>query len=840
MPKFKKSKSSFYRTLRQDSLNVTSRATASTSKFNVRDDIVPIVAGSASQETAGVCDEATAITIPNSCEPLEVPFELLSNNDNTEIESENDSSEDPIILESDESTNEPACMSSQNESTDMPQQLQQWALSNKVNNMALSNLLKILKPHFPNLPLDARTLLKTPRNTLTRLMDPGEFYYFGIEKQFIKLLQRHYKTISKQIISCEILVNVDGLPISKSSGSQLYPILISLHDSDLVTVVGLYHGYEKPKDSNNLLKEFVEEAIGLSNNGVCFMNNIIPFKIKGFLCDAPAKSFVRYTKGHNAYNSCTKCCQEGSYINNRICFTDIEFIKRSDEDFLLLRHEEHHTGTSILTNLPNFGLVSSFPLDPMHLIFLGVMKKLLVALWCEGKPPYKLSSRNLSVMKPRGLNEVKRWKATEFRQFLLYTGPLVTKSSLEKKYYQHFMVLHTAVFILSSSELTEDKLVYAESLLEYFVKKFPVLYSVQYMSHNIHNLLHLTDDCRHFGNLNKFSAFQFENFLQVLKKLIRKSDKPLKQVINRISEIENVELRIPCLKNKHNQPRTHASGPLPNGYYNPQYIEHFFPNFTVKIISPDNCCGLANGNIINFENFVTSLKNEVRIVGRKFKNIGDFYEKPCPSSDLGVLEVSELDDNLEIWQLSEIKLNNIMVLAWHIVMFVEEERVEVFPKCWVINNNLGYWPNQKKASGILPLIKGCSMPEKDKWDVVRIRIIKKNKIYDDYAQASLAASKACYKTDVDESTECDENTKTPSSSKGRRIIYNKKYSQEDEAFDSDDIESSDSLESIPSKPLRGTYRAETRKDDNYHVIPANPIGLCLGPVVQSRFKQRLS
>lgn len=70
-----------------------------------------------------------------------------------------------------------------------------------------------------------------------------------------------------------------------------------------------------------------------------------------------------------------------------------------------------------------------------------------------------------------------------------------------------------------------------------------------------------------------------------------------------------------------------------------------------------------------------------------------------------------------------------MVLAWHIVLFIDEERVETFPKCWVINNNLGYWPNTKKLSTITALIKGCSLPEKDTWDLVKIRIIGKNKIY---------------------------------------------------------------------------------------------------------------
>ena len=39
---------------------------------------------------------------------------------------------------------------------------------------------------------------------------------------------------------------------------------------------------------------------------------------------------------------------------------------------------------------------------------------------------------------PRRLQELDRWMATEFRQFLLYTGPLVLKGIVSKELFQHF------------------------------------------------------------------------------------------------------------------------------------------------------------------------------------------------------------------------------------------------------------------------------------------------------------------------------------------------------------------------------------------------------------------
>lgn len=41
--------------------------------------------------------------------------------------------------------------------------------------------------------------------------------------------------------------------------------------------------------------------------------------------------------------------------------------------------------------------------------------------------------------RPRSINEVKLWKAVEFRNFLLYTGPIVLRYILKKDLYDHFM-----------------------------------------------------------------------------------------------------------------------------------------------------------------------------------------------------------------------------------------------------------------------------------------------------------------------------------------------------------------------------------------------------------------
>ena len=47
-------------------------------------------------------------------------------------------------------------------------------------------------------------------------------------------------------------------------------------------------------------------------------------------------------------------------------------------------------------------------------------------------------------------------------------------------------------------------------------------------------------DVRKFGPLDNYSAFQFENYMQHKKKLLRKAEKPASQIARTILEKRNV------------------------------------------------------------------------------------------------------------------------------------------------------------------------------------------------------------------------------------------------------------------------------------------------------------
>jgi len=185
------------------------------------------------------------------------------------------------------------------------------------------------------------------------------------------------------------------------------------------------------------------------------------------------------------------------------------------------------------------------------------MKRLLL-VWLRGKKEIRISAGqakeittrllnlqrfvpSLFARKPRSLEEIDRWKATEFRQFLLYTGKLVLKGILQQDLYDHFLVLSTALCILVCPRLTQEHSQYAHRLLKYFVSKSKELYGNEFIVYNVHCLIHLANDAVEYGGLDGCSAFLFENYLQEMKRLIRSTKNPLVQIIKRLQESKNAE-----------------------------------------------------------------------------------------------------------------------------------------------------------------------------------------------------------------------------------------------------------------------------------------------------------
>lgn len=174
----------------------------------------------------------------------------------------------------------------------------------------------------------------------------------------------------------------------KSSSLSFWPILGRIHeDHQKPFVIGIFCGSKKPTPQE-LLEDFIKELSHGIRNGFDLFNMKIPLKVRAFICDAPARSYLKCIKPHTGYSCCERCVVGGEYFANRMTFPYNQNAppptKRTDTSFAVQEDEEHHLNVSPLTQVPKLGLVSNFALDYMHLVCLGVMRKLLL-VWISGK-----------------------------------------------------------------------------------------------------------------------------------------------------------------------------------------------------------------------------------------------------------------------------------------------------------------------------------------------------------------------------------------------------------------------------------------------------------------------
>lgn len=197
------------------------------------------------------------------------------------------------------------------------------------------------------------------------------------------------ENIETNVITLDI--SIEGLPLSKSSNVGFWPILglIKNFGNFHPFPIGLYYGDSKPNSCSDFLKLFIEEYLKQKITPIKINDREFYLNIRAFVCDVPATAFIKGIKGHCGYFGCGKCVQEGHFVQNRVCFPEMGTKLRTDESFANRQQKEHHNSDSPLEQI-KIKMVSQFPLDYLHLVCLGVTKKLL-DLWMNGP---LLSTRN--------------------------------------------------------------------------------------------------------------------------------------------------------------------------------------------------------------------------------------------------------------------------------------------------------------------------------------------------------------------------------------------------------------------------------------------------------------
>ena len=160
--------------------------------------------------------------------------------------------------------------------------------------------------------------MKTDQKATRTTLFNGEYTCFGVRNTIEKIVTANKFTDKK--INAD--VNIDGLPLLKSSSSQLWPILIRFSYFKPVPVA-LYCGYKKP-DMGEHLEEFVDEMEKLLSEPLVVNGSSYELSVYTFTCDAPARALLKGIVQHTGYYACERCTTKETSIKCRKVYDRIE------------------------------------------------------------------------------------------------------------------------------------------------------------------------------------------------------------------------------------------------------------------------------------------------------------------------------------------------------------------------------------------------------------------------------------------------------------------------------------------------------------------------------------
>lgn len=230
--------------------------------------------------------------------------------ENQDILPDREDSDSDVVVE-DEETTEDEDEIKKNEN--LRTSLRKWAIEFSIKHSALKSVIGIINLRFEKgsniLPEDPRTFLQTPRTVKTIALSDGEYWHNGFEN----CLKDVFVNISEHV-EISVNINMDGLPLFKSSKTEFWPILFNITEMPEVPpmAIGIFCGKTKCNNLDSFLLPFVEEMKKIMADGLVINSYKITVSIRCFVCDSPARAFIKGNK---------------TYIINCNCFLSYTFFQ---------------------------------------------------------------------------------------------------------------------------------------------------------------------------------------------------------------------------------------------------------------------------------------------------------------------------------------------------------------------------------------------------------------------------------------------------------------------------------------------------------------------------------
>ena len=372
----------------------------------------------------------------------------------------------------------------------------------------------------------------------------------------------------------------DGVRLFKSCGQSMWPIEMAVTslppkirmNANNLLLDGVWLGPVKP-DMKVILKPIRDKIEELNLHGVTVKTQNGTKQVRACLLlgvfDLPAKAIATNMTQYNGRFSCTYCLDKGEHISHCPVFLpEYAHQPRTTQSVEQCAAQALECGQpikgvkgeSVLST--HINIVDAVPVDYMHAIFEGVVKK-LVEFWTDTKHHSKryYLGRNIDEINkrlkcikpphefrrtPRPITTYSYWKASEFRAWLLYYSIPILSDLLPSDYVYHLSLLVAAMHLLLSDCILVSEIQTADELLNLFYTITPKLYPLTMCSSNMHTLVHMCKFVHVWGPLWCYSTFGFENLKGHLRRHCHGTRNVLPQLVHTI----RMRQMLPAMSNR--------------------------------------------------------------------------------------------------------------------------------------------------------------------------------------------------------------------------------------------------------------------------------------------------
>ena len=360
-----------------------------------------------------------------------------------------------------------------------------------------------------------------------------------------------------------INLSLDGVQECNSSNASIDVFCVNFKNCRNIYPIKLIR-------PNNRFKYDEQEEIKKVINDIKNAN----ISIYASIFDNPKRSVAKNVKCHSSTFACEYCeASAERYINDTMTKHKLTWppstmngrprtitairrivnsIENEDED-VTSNYLKGIKGRSVFMDLPNFDLILDMPTEYMHLVCLGLVKKMLEYTYKIGEKRDRITTRKRS--DPKLFNDLihnvqvtrecsrrvrnldtANFKAQEYRNTLLFFFPIVLEN-IRNNWKKERQLWLTLVFVIRSCVIPNEEFDHVSketivSASELYYNLFHELYGQKNCIYSLH--VSSSHILKMRGNvpLTERSAFRFESFYSEMKNLFKSGTKsPLKQIL---------------------------------------------------------------------------------------------------------------------------------------------------------------------------------------------------------------------------------------------------------------------------------------------------------------------